>query len=233
MLESVEDALCSFLRSAVPDAAAVALGPLRVGGEDGADRSGQARLPDAHPIEAPAEASNGVLVVVTLYAVEEDMSGRTQGTHSIRAADGRTTARRAFPRRYVLHFGVSAVGSSVREEHKVLSRLAALLSEHDAIPRAYANADLISAGDLTVRFAMPMRPSDVDHGYDSSTYRELAQNHGLVLRVAVVAPMAAPIGGDLAPAPDSLRLGVGRGGLGTLKNANGAPPGLAKRVQEQ
>ncbi|MGI8667331.1 MAG: Pvc16 family protein [Jatrophihabitans sp.] len=175
MFERVDSALRSFLRSGLPDGVAVSFEPAR------ADRLAEPEIR------------------ATLYSVQEDLSGRAQGIQGIRNAEGRVTARRAFPRRYALSYAITATGPSVESEHGLLGAVAYLLSQHDVLPAHHADDQMVEAGDLNLLLGPPL-PVPAD----STIALRLALN------LVIVAPMAAPLFEELPKAPEAVELGMTR-----------------------
>ncbi|MEV6718002.1 Pvc16 family protein [Lentzea sp. NPDC051208] len=143
-----------------------------------------------------------------LLRVNAVTANMVNGYLDVRDDRGRVVARRRAPRRYALHYLVSASGDTATEEHALLGRALTVLGGMDVIPPDHVLASLTEAGSpVTV------------HVVDEQSTRhatELWTAFGtrprpffeLALNVVVNSPTDALV--SVPPAASRVAVGVGR-----------------------
>lgn len=169
-------------------------------------------LPDgtAVTLDPPSPQWTKPVVCLLLHAVREDVAARHAFWQDDLDERGRVVARTPAPRRYRLCFLLAAFAADGAAEHRLLDAALAALTTEDMAHVAVAHPDL------------PAAPAEL--------WRELGIPPRGALDVVVTATLVRAPQTDLAPAPATFDVGMGRGVPEPV--APPKPPAPTGRIRE-
>jgi hypothetical protein len=160
------------------------------------------------PTEEWANKLKAPVVNLFLYDIQEDLDGRKADWDDIRDERGRVIARQPPPRRYRLTYFVSAWASTAEEQHHLLSEILRTVPQREIVPYECLHGTLAEQEmPVVLQVGVPGQGAGASA---PQMWDALGIPPRAAVELVVIAPLKPAADTDIAPAADTMSLGISR-----------------------